>query len=65
MKFILIVLMFFTLSALLIISNNDLALYERENYEIFIYSYTEWLNNLFENSQKITGEVIRLDWLPE
>jgi len=65
MKLIMIVLMFFTLSALLIISNNDLTLYERENYEIFRYSYVEWLESIFENSQKITGEAIRLDWLPE
>ena len=65
MKFIIIVLMFFTLSALLIISNNDLALYEKENYEIFLDSYAEWLNELFTNSQKLTGETIKLDWLPE
>jgi hypothetical protein len=57
--------MFFTLSALLIISNNDLALYEKENYEIFLDSYVGWLNKLFTNSQKITGEAIKLDWLPE
>ena len=57
--------MFFTLSALLIISNNDLALYEKENYEIFLDSYVGWLNKLFTNSQTLTGEAIKLDWLPE
>ncbi len=57
--------MFFTLSALLIISNNDLALYEKENYEIFLDSYVGWLNKLSTNSQKLTGEAIKLDWLPE
>lgn len=65
MKFILVFLMFFTLSALLIISNNDLALYEKENYEIFLDSYVEWLNKFFTNFQTLTGEAIKLDWLPE
>ena len=57
--------MFFTLSALLIISNNDLALYEKENYKIFLDSYVEWLDKLSANYQRLTGEVIKLDWLPE
>lgn len=57
--------MFFTLSALSIISNNDLALYEKENYEIFLDSYVGWMNKLFTNFQKLTGEAIKLDWLPE
>ena len=64
MKILFIVLMFFVISALIIISNNGLAMYEQENVEKFSDLYLEYINQIYVNSQTITGEVVELDWLP-
>lgn len=65
MKIILIVMMFFVISALFIVSNNNLAMYKQENIVSFVDMYTKWINNLFSNTEKLTGQAIKLDWLPQ
>ena len=57
--------MFFILSALLIISNNNLALHEKENLNQFSEIYTDWLNQVYINTQTITGNIVKMDWLPK
>jgi hypothetical protein len=57
--------MFFILGALLIISNNNLALYKQENLEEFSDLYIEWIDQIFNNFQEITGNAIKLDWIPK
>jgi len=64
MKILIIILMFFVISALIIISNNGLAMYEQENVEKFSDLYLEYINQIYVNSQTITGEVVELDWFP-
>ncbi len=64
MKVLIIILLFLAISALLIISNNDLALYKQENLEEFSELYLGWLNQLYQNLQNLTGEVVKSDWLP-
>ena len=64
MKILVIILMFFAISALIIISNNELAMYEQENIGKFSELYLEWIDNIYVNFQTITGEVVILDWLP-
>jgi len=64
MKILVIILMFFVISALMIISNNTLAMYGKENIEKFSDLYLEYINQIYVNSQTITGEVVELDWLP-
>jgi len=65
MKILLLILLFLAASALLIISNNDLALYKQENLEKFTELYVGWLDNLYSNVQTITGQAVKLEWLPE
>ncbi len=65
MKFLIIVILFFVLSALFIISNNKLALYEKENVEKFSELYIDWINQVYENSQTITGYAVKMNWLPQ
>lgn len=65
MKVFLFVLIFFIIGALLIISNNDLALYNPENIRTFVDLYSNWLENIFLNSFDLIGKVIELDWLPK
>ena len=64
MKIVIVVLMFFLLAAFMIIGNNGLALHEKENMDRFLDLYLEWLNQIYRNTQTITGEAVRLDWLP-
>ena len=65
MKIILIVMMFFIISALFIISNNNLAMYKQENIVNFVDTYTKWISHISSNTEKITGQVIKMDWLPQ
>ena len=65
MKIILIILMFFVISGLFIISNNNLAMYKQENIVNFVDRYISWLDHISSNTQKITGEIIKLDWIPQ
>ena len=65
MKIIVLILFFLAVSGLLIISNNDLALYKQENVEEFSALYLQWLNEIYSNIQVLTGNAGKLDWLPE
>lgn len=65
MKILAIIFIFFILNALLIISNNELSLIEDKNIKKFSELYVQWLNKIYENSQKITGNMVKLDWIPE
>ncbi len=65
MKIVLFVMIFFILGALLIISNNNLALYNPSNVKIFLNLYSGWLDDVYSNSLSLTGKVIELDWLPK
>ena len=65
MKVLVVILMFFVISALMIISNNDLAMLKKENIEKFSKLYMAWINQIYLNVQVMSGEVVQLDWLPK
>ena len=65
MKILMIFFMLFVVGALFIISNNNLAMHKKENFEKFSELYTRWIDQIYINSQTLTGEVIKLDWLPK
>lgn len=64
MKIRIFLVMFFVLAALLIISNNNLALYSQDNREMFSDLYVAWLDDVFSNIWTVTGNVADLDWMP-
>ena len=64
MRFLLLIAVFFIIGALFIISNENLALSESQNLSIFYSHYSLWLNQVFLNTQILTGDVIKLSWLP-
>jgi hypothetical protein len=57
-------MVFLILGALLIINNNNLAMYKNENYEKFSELYAGWFGDLYENFHSVIGYVIKLDWFP-
>ena len=58
-------MLFFVLGALLIISNNNLALIDKGNFNTFSSLYVSWLNGVYSNTYSLTGKIIQLDWLPK
>jgi len=65
MKILLVIMIFFVISALFIISNNNLAMYKQENIVSFVDMYTKWINNIFSNTGELTGQATKMDWLPQ
>jgi hypothetical protein len=62
---ILILIKFFFISALFIISNENLYLRDPIDRETFFDTYYTWLGNLFSQSIEVAGSVIDLEWLPD
>jgi len=65
MKILMLVLMFFILGALFIIENNNFVMYKHENLENFSKLYIQWMNQIYVNAQKLTGEAVQSNWFPE
>ncbi len=65
MKLALILMKIFVIGALLIISNQGLALGIEENRAYFFEEYSSWINHLFEKGSSIASYVIKNEWLPE
>ena len=62
---ILILIKFFLISALFIISNENLHLGDPMERETFFDTYYTWLGNIFNQTKEITGSIINLKWLPD
>lgn len=62
---VLLLIKFFFISALFIISNSDLHLRDAGEREIFFNHYYTWLDNVFGQAVQIAGYVINSKWLPE
>ncbi|MBS3082245.1 hypothetical protein J4416_04960 [Candidatus Pacearchaeota archaeon] len=65
MKILLILIKVFAIGALLIISNQGLAISDAVNREHFIDEYSSWISHLFDKGIAIVGYVIKSEWLPE
>ena len=64
MKTLMILIKIFIIGALLIISNENLALQNPTNRERLVEEYTAWLSQLFDNWTVVIGYVISNEWLP-
>lgn len=65
MKFLILVLMIFIIASLIIINNNDLYIYRSSDLEKFSEIYSGWLDGVYVNLQNLTGDVVRMKWIPE
>lgn len=65
MRLAMFLVKFFFLGAFFIISNQNLALNEKGNFNIFLSSYSGWMEDLFYSGKAITGYVIKVDWMPK
>ena len=65
MKLVLIILVFLSISALIIISNNSLSMYSLENRKTFIKEYSSWIGEIKSNLSTITGMISKMNWVPK
>lgn len=65
MKLYLILVKLFVISALLIVSNYNLALKDADNRDLFFNAYYGWLSTTFDKGLYVTGYVVRSEWLPD
>ncbi len=56
--------MIFLFGMLLIVSNNHLELYKEEDRMVFTSLLVEWSNQIYFNMQKITGNIVKMKWVP-
>jgi hypothetical protein len=65
MRLILFFLKFFLLAAFFIVSNQNLALVDDENRDIFFQEYKDWVYSVGGHIGSLTSYVIRVEWLPD
>lgn len=59
-----VVLKILFISALFIISTNNLHLTQESDRAVFFDAYTDWFDDFFDNLKFLTAYVIRAHWLP-
>jgi hypothetical protein len=64
MKIPIIIIKFFFIGALFIVSNNNLHLQNHDDFSSFGNIYYNWLSSIFDHSKTIVGYVAEADWLP-
>lgn len=65
MKILIFILIFFIVVGLIIINNNTLHLSDEEQLNTFSKLYFNWLGEIYSNFFSITGDVSKLNWLPD
>lgn len=64
MKFLMFLIFFLLIGAFFIISNENIKLDNPENLAIFFNLYGTWVEKIFYNSVTTTGNMIKMEWLP-
>ena len=57
-------MIFLISGALLLIGNNELAMKYPGNLTKFSGLYFNWIGSLISNSIMVTGNVIKMEWIP-
>lgn len=65
MKFIMFVIIFLLIGAFFIISNENIKLNSKENFNLFLKEYGKWGDSLFGNGKTVIGYVAKMEWLPD
>ncbi|MEK6840510.1 MAG: hypothetical protein AABX79_00990 [Nanoarchaeota archaeon] len=64
MKISMILVKVLILGALLIISNQNLHILVPQERGIFLNSYSDWITSIAGKIVDITGNVVKLEWIP-
>ena len=56
--------MFLIISGLVIINNKNLYVLDKNDLQTFSSDYSNWAEQIYKNMQAITGQAIKMDWIP-
>lgn len=65
MKFLIFFIFFILIGAFFIISNENIHMNNQDNIILFLKSYGSWISKLTHNTISMTGNMIKMNWLPE
>jgi hypothetical protein len=64
MKWVMFVIIFLLIGAFFIASNGNLHFAKKAEFNQFAGAYYSWIGQIFSNAGKVTGYVVKMDWLP-
>jgi len=64
MKILIFLFMILIISSLIIFESNNLQITDKNDMKTFSEKYTKWADEIYTNLQNITGQAIKLNWLP-
>jgi len=64
MKIPILFIKFLFVSALFIVSTQNLHMGDSAERGVFVEQYSSWLRGVFDNFKSITGYVLNSEWLP-
>jgi hypothetical protein len=64
MKIPIIIITFLFIGALFIISTQNIHIGISQERGVFVHAYTGWITGLVNHAIEITGDVVKVDWLP-
>ncbi|MDP3026213.1 MAG: hypothetical protein Q8N63_00780 [Nanoarchaeota archaeon] len=65
MKVLMFVILFLLIGAFFIVSNQNIKLDSKENFNSFLKEYGKWFDQLVGNSKSASGYLIKMEWLPD
>lgn len=65
MKIFIFLIIILVVGSLLIIENNNLSISKKDDANLFVDYSAKWAGNVYSNFIEITGNAVRMSWLPE
>jgi hypothetical protein len=65
MKTLMLIILFLLIGAFFIVSNKDIKLNSKENFNYLLTEYGKWLDQRVGNSKSVSGYLVKMEWLPE
>ena len=65
MKIMIFLIIVFVMASLLVIESNHLNVSNNQDMQNFKNIYGNWINKIYQNTISVTGDAIKLNWMPE
>ena len=65
MKIAIAIVLFLLIGAFFIISEKEIKLNNEKNINTFFSLYTVWITGILDNMKSISGNVVKMEWLPK
>lgn len=64
MRLVILFFVFLLLGAFFIVSNENLHLKDKAEFDQFAELYYGWFGDLFSNAKSMTGYIVKAEWMP-